>query len=123
MSHLADTVMECLRLCDQMKANGEPPEARQQMIENALRQCWPFTREWHTLCPICDDYGLEMRTCGGGMNSPCGFRKEHRAHEYGRPCSCKAGIKFEKRERSQDDLVDAAARTSKPKKTWTQAGR
>lgn len=120
MSELGATVAEIFRVLDRMKVDGATPDDRQRFVETTLRTCWPFTREWHFLCPVCDDTGLEMRTCGGQTNSPCGFRKEHRAHDYGRPCTCKLGLRFEKRQRSAEDLVDAAARTSRPMR---QAGR
>lgn len=109
---LADTVEECYRICDRMKADGASLEDRTLVLEKALRLAWPFTREWHYLCANCDDLGLEIRSCDG---SPlCGRHKLHLAHSYGKPCYCAAGRKFEQRQKSPEDLVSAAAKVSKP---------
>lgn len=119
---LGATVRECMRVWLVMKADGASLEERLEFVSKAIRGAWPFTREWRYECPRCDDFGLEMRTCGGQENAPCGHRKPHRAHDYGRPCTCRHGAKFEKRERSQDDVVAAAARTQR-NSGFTRAGR
>lgn len=117
MSDLAATVMECFRVWDRMKAEGGTIADRDALIQTALRQCWPFTREWKYLCATCDDLGLEMHRCPG--DATCGRSNPHYAHDFGKPCWCSAGQKFRPKGKSQEDIVSQAART----RPMTRAGR
>lgn len=110
--HLADTIMECYRLLDAMKADGVSPEVRAKTLEQTVRQVWPFTREWKYLCQSCGDVGLEMHTCPG--DATCGKSNPHLPHDYGTPCWCDVGRKFRQKERTPDDLVASAAKVKKP---------
>lgn len=117
---LGDVITDALRYADELKAGGMTKAERDAALEQTIRQVWLKGREWHYLCGNCSDYGLEMHQCPG--DATCGRHHEHLPHDYGRACWCQAGAKFRKRERTPEDLVDAAAKTSRPK-AMTRAGR
>ncbi len=120
MSDLADTITECFRVMDQMKADGATKAERLAFAETAIRHSWPYEREWKFLCATCRDYGLEMFDCPG--DATCGRHKAHLPHEFGKPCWCSVGAKFRQKTRTADDDVTSAAKTPKPSK-FTRAGR
>lgn len=115
---LAKHITDALKIADELRSNGMPKEQAIATIEQTVRQTWPFTREWMYLCAACGDYGLVMHSCDG-QAGVCGRRKLHLSHEYGIPCHCAAGARFEIRERTTDDAITAAATTRK----MTRAGR
>ena len=91
---LAETFGIAMRLWDEQKAAGVPREGRIAGLEQSLRAAWPQTREWKYLCGGCDDTGLRLHECPGDKPF-CGRRKAHLPHEYGEPCSCAAGLKYQ----------------------------
>lgn len=115
---LGDVITDALRMADELRAGGMTRDQVHAALEQTLREHWPFTREWKYVCQNCDDLGLQMRTCDG--QGACGRTRPHLPHDYGQPCYCKAGAKFEKRDRTQQDAIAAAARTSTK---MTRAGR
>lgn len=112
MSTLAKAYRECLPILDAMKADGVPFLERIKGLEAVIRQCWPFTREWHYLCGECSDYGLRMADCAG--DATCGRKKPHLPHDFGTPCWCEQGRRFRVRERTEESAVEAAAKVRKP---------
>jgi hypothetical protein len=62
--------------------------AAQCRVEQTLKAL-PAAREepWKNECDYCGDTGWEQRECDGGRM--CGRSKEHPAHAYATPCSCR----------------------------------
>lgn len=114
---LGETLMEALRLCDKMRADGVPKAEIRSTLERTLRAAWPQTREWKFLCEQCRDYGLVMTECVG--DATCGRTNPHQKHDFGRPCWCSKGDRFRVKEKTPDDTMAAAAKVSKP----TRLGR
>lgn len=47
---LGATLLEALRLRDQMRAEGTPDAECKAFLARTVRAAWPFTRVWKTLC-------------------------------------------------------------------------
>lgn len=115
---LAATVTECLKIRDRMRADGSSQDECDQYLEQVLRRCWPYTREWKYLCDACADTGLQISSCSG--DATCGRAKPHLPHDFGKPCWCGLGARFKDRPPTSDDAVTAAAST---KRGFSRAGR
>lgn len=123
---LAKAFREAMAIWDAMKADGMSLSDRCKGLEAVLRQVWPFTREWHTLCPQCNDYGLQMAVCPG--DATCGDnpathrpRRPHLAHDYGRPCYCELGRRFREAPKpGPDDFTQAGKSKSR---SFSRMGR
>lgn len=104
---LARVFRDAMVTWDQMKADGQPLEARVRGMTALLRDAWPFTRAWHYLCDGCADSGWMFGVCT--PETPCGrpFRfpgqriNDHTGrgrcapgHSYVRPCFCAKGQAF-----------------------------
>lgn len=62
--------------------------AERVQVEQTLRALPPARDEpWHFECEYCSDTGWEERACDGGRM--CGRSKEHPAHTFASPCSCR----------------------------------
>lgn len=117
MAAIAETLRECFRIWDAMKADGASFAERCRTLEKTLRVTWPFTREWKYLCDRCDDTGLVLYACPG--DATCGRHKVHNAHEYCVPCWCEKGAPFRPPKKTETDELTAVGRTSRP----TRIGR
>lgn len=110
---LSATILEACRLRVAMKADGATEAELDAAMERTIRQCWPFTREWHFRCRECEDHGLQMRDCPG--DSTCGRHKPHLAHDFGQPCWCAKGAAFTKKLHPQtDDDFTKATKVKQP---------
>jgi hypothetical protein len=110
---LAQTFVEAMRIWDGQKVDGVLKSTREADLEKTLRAAWPQVRAWKYLCETCRDSGLEIIDCPG--DTTCGRGKPHLSHEFGRPCWCKAGIRFREKPRP----VEVPSTRSKP----TRLGR
>lgn len=113
---LGSLVRQAIEIRDQLKAAGMTGADLDRGMETVLRESWPKpadrTEPWHDACSNCRDYGLEMHQCPG--DATCGRHRRHPPHEYGRPCWCPLGRKFnEKQAPTPEDAMTLAA---KPKK-------
>lgn len=112
---LSRAIEEALQMRDGLHAQGMSATDLAHAFERAVRDVWPCKREWKYLCANCLDTGLELRLCGDGQACGLAHGKQHAApHEYGVPCWCDLGRRFQKRERKTEDTDAAAARVSKP---------
>lgn len=111
-SGIGETVKECFRIWDRMKADGATFAERCAALERTLRIIWPFTREWKYLCQSCDDCGLQLHMCPG--DATCGRTKPHLEHGYGTPCWCEAGARYRVTPKTPETDVAAAARVKQP---------
>ncbi len=119
---LAQTVMAVITRRDQMRADGATEADLNADMETAIRQCWPFTREWKYLCDKCDDHGLAMGECPG--DATCGRTLPHMAHSFGTPCWCSAGNRFKAKARpTGDDDLATVGKTRKNPRGFTRFGR
>lgn len=138
-SQLAATFKEAMQIAERMQADGATREERNAYVAGVLKASWPKSREepWRYLCNTCDDAGWVFRVCV--VEGQCGrpFRLPGQAsddytgrgrcapgHTYAVPCSCPKGEEkrrqlLKRPKTNEDDLVAAAARTSKP----TRVGR
>lgn len=115
---LARTILEALKLRDQMRAAGASEDQLADGFERVIRSVWPFEREWKYLCGHCDDIGYLFEECPG--DASCGRPREHGAHRLVRPCWCSLGARFKPKPKTEQDFT--AATKSKPK-TFTKWGR
>lgn len=119
---LATAIEDALKIRATMKMSGATGEELERDFEGVVRAVWPFTREWKYLCASCLDTGLEILICHDGKT--CGLAKgqKHEApHEYGVPCWCSKGARFRVKSRqSEDDVIAAAAKVSRPKRFGEQ---
>lgn len=97
---LSETLIEAIRLRDQMRTDGATEAELTAGFEKVLREVWPTARTWRYLCETCRDYGLEMKACPG--DATCGRTFPHAAHDYGDPCWCKAGNRYKSKARDDD---------------------
>lgn len=134
-SVLAQTYHAAMVQWDQQKADGMPLAERLAALEKILRAAWPFTRTWHYGCDACSDTGWEPGVCrNGSCGRPFKLPKQRgddwtgrgrctEGHTFVRPCSCAKGRAFWQQlmhERSPEDAITTAARTSK---SMTRLGR
>lgn len=112
---LGDAIRDAIELRKKLKAQGVGN--LDATFEAAVRAIWPFTREWHYYCDVCRDVGLEILACPGGdgqgAQAFCGRRKQHVAHEFGRPCRCQKGEAFRDKPKAPADFAEAG-KVSKP---------
>lgn len=119
LGKLATAYTEAMQIMDAQKAAGVPFDERIKGLEQVLRAFWPHTREWHSLCVQCEDYGLVFHQCPGDQT--CGRRaKPHLPHLYGMPCFCEKGRQF--RDKPKPTGEDFAA-AGKAKKGFSKVGR
>lgn len=116
---LSATIREALRLRAQMKADGMSRADLERNLEQIIRACWPFTREWKYLCVECADLGLILHDCDGGKS--CGRDKKHGPHSFGTPCWCSLGARYKAKERKVEDFTQAGKVTEK--KAFSRFGR
>ena len=116
-SVLVQTYQAAMRHWDAQKADGVVLADRLSGLEQTLRACWPFTREWKYLCDQCSDFGLVMKTCPG--DATCGRSKQHLPHDFGTPCWCEQGKRYRPKQKPEPDDF-AQAGKSKP---MTRFGR
>lgn len=117
LGNLANTYREAVKILDAQKAAGVPLLERLKGLESVLREAWPQTREWHYLCSVCGDVGLDMQRCSG--DATCGRPRAHLKHDYGKPCWCPKGARFKDKPKPEPEDF-AAAGKSKP---MTRIGR
>ena len=98
---LGALMMDALTVRAQMRQDGASQSECDAVIEELLRAKLPFAREWKYLCQTCRDCGLEMLACPG--DATCGREKPHLAHDYGRPCWCSLGRRFQPKPPSDDE--------------------
>lgn len=120
MGIATDTLGQLVRDLSEMRAElrelGSDDQAIRLATERLVRQRWPFAREWKFVCQRCDDYGLEMACCPGDRT--CGRDKAHLPHEFGVPCWCSAGAKFQKRALNPEADFQQAGKVQKPMKRF-----
>lgn len=120
---LGTIVKAALNMRDELKDNGLAGPALDKALETVLRDSWPKPKDrsepWHDTCANCRDYGLEMLWCPG--DATCGPnpvtkrpRPKHGPHEYGKPCWCPLGRRFQ--EKHAPTPEDAMTQAAKPKK-------
>ena len=102
---LGDIIKAVFDLRSDMRSAGADESEIEKATERSVRSAWPPGREWKYLCQNCRDYGLEMLECPG--DATCGRDKQHRPHDFGRPCWCDAGAKFRARLKSEEDFQQA----------------
>ena len=117
-SVLGQTIRAAFTEWDAQKAAGASIAERVANLTKTLKAAWPFTREWHYLCPQCGDDGLQIHDCPG--DATCGRSKAHLPHDFGAACWCSAGSRFKAKERTEESAVETAARA---KKQPTRFGR
>ena len=140
---LAGNVMEALRLCDQMNADGVSKVDRDTYLEGVIRATWPVTRLWKYRCEDCADTGWLHRVCT--TQHPCGrpFRLPKGTnrsgledvtgqgtctpnHAYVQPCVCAKGESQRQALlglHENDPLETAGAGRAKGRGGWSRAGR
>jgi len=124
---LAQVFADAMAVVDQQRAAGVSREERLKGLEGILREAWPKTRDWHYLCEACDDTGLVQKVCRKGarcdggstrMDSQGGTPGKYRRlcvlhpesdyeHDYGEPCHCPKGARFQSTPKSQGDYTQA----------------
>ena len=103
---------EAMRIVDAQRAAGVPLTERLQGLEGVLRSVWPSVRAWKYVCQECDDTGLRMSTCPG--DATCFRHKAHLPHDFGTPCWCSRGVRFQVKAKPDPSDFQAAGRTSRP---------
>lgn len=133
---LGKIFVEAMRMVDRMKAEGASKDDRESYVAGVLREAWPKgrTQPWRYICEPCRDTGWLYKTCiRGSCGRPFRFPRAKGddwtgkghctgGHPYVEPCSCEKGQVQRRqllRERSSEDALETAARTSKP----TRIGR
>lgn len=113
---LGQAIRDAIELRKKLKAEGV--SNLDATFEAAIRALWPFTREWHYYCDVCNDTGLEILVCSGcdgqGNQAFCGRRKQHGMHDFGRPCRCAKGEMFKDKPKAPADFAEAG-KTAKPR--------
>lgn len=76
-----------------MREQGVPREDAIKGLEGMLRAFIVPAREaaWHHECELCEDSGMELRTCYPDSGPACGVRgcKRTAEHSYTLPCACR----------------------------------
>jgi hypothetical protein len=119
----AHVVMAAVDLRATLQADGATGHDLEGGLIAVLKASWPRSAEaraWQTLCPACDDYGLVLRACEG---LGCGLAKgqRHGPHTYGVPCHCKEGARYRERAKGPENVMERAAKTSKPTRFGTRS--
>lgn len=109
---LAVAFGEAMRIVDAQRDAGVPLTERLKGLEAVLRSVWPSVREWKYVCNECHDTGLRMGICPG--DATCFRHKAHLPHDFGRPCWCSKGSRFQVKAKPDPSDFQAAGRTSKP---------
>lgn len=123
---LSKIIAEAVLAREQLRADGASAADIDQGFERIVRAVWPFTREWHYLCDLCDDTGLRMFECtaahrcdgistrtDGPHDTPgkykrlCTMGDPNYTHTWGEPCHCPKGARFLPPRRSSDDFTKA----------------
>ena len=132
--------MAAIRQRDEQKAAGATAEELTANMEKTLRASWPFTRAWKYCCENCRDTGIAMAVCRAGQRcngvstrADSAFQDSGKyrrlcaqepesdyTHEYGVPCWCSLGNRFEARKPQGEDF---AAATKTTQKKFTRFGR
>lgn len=131
---LSATILNALAERAQLKAQGFAGPDLDCAFEKVIRECWPFSREWHYNCTACNDTGWEHGECDGGSacgpstwrpasSLPCPNRprKEHAPHSFVRVCFCAKGQDLKKKMTDGDQDFSSATK-SKPRKTFGRFG-
>jgi len=113
---LAQKFREAMQAWDAMKAEQVAFLERVRHLRRALAAVWPQTHRPVYLCEACSDYGLILFDCPGDVT--CGRHKPHLPHAFGKPCECKAGVKYTARAKAAEDYT-VATKVQQP----TRVGR
>lgn len=120
MSVTASHAKEAMAMCEQMRAGGASMAEVARSLELHLRAVWTHIQAREYGCDVCSDSGVEVMNCPARK---CARHRPHMPHEYVRPCFCAAGERWKVKPPSEHDAIAAAARTSKPVRQFTKAGR